>query len=481
MAGYDPKKQAAQVRDELPYSKVARNAPPSAPAVPIRSPDKPPSASELNPYRASHTQSPAAARADLGAARMEAEARGKNTFFGGLGEVVNRFIPQVPQAALQQAQRNRDAVGSAAYESDIRSVSLPETTTTPQDVKQNLAQARDNLGLPNATPYELMRTSVPREGSQTVKPPRNLGGEFVGAATDMQATRAMQARVEQDQDAAYMAQSLNRAAEAERDNRATKLGISRNTLDGLEGRSNGSGNNSMGSIDPAPGPFDRPGDGFGDAGLRRAEYNSLLQNAANTRGISKVKRSAMLDAAEKLIEPGRAAMGYSAEQQKNAAANARAISDQQVARMQEAAANQRAFENNKTTLAAAQINQLGQNQRTEYSERSRASQEAVKNLNDSFKAGSDYLVKVTRPDGNNPPLVDLGKLTRFREGLNKAQLAGIVGEEVADRIKAGRLHPEEAQQLVAAAKQWDENPKSIWNLYMAEVQFPQYTNAPPLK
>lgn len=105
-------------------------------------------------------------------------------------------------------------------------------------------------------------------------------GGFVGAATDAEAARNLQDRAAQDQAAQAMVASLNRGAEAERNTRAERLGISRDVLDQMEGRP------TPPSLFDAPQqitqdttPFSRPGDGFGDAELRQARMQRDIEGA----------------------------------------------------------------------------------------------------------------------------------------------------------------------------------------------------------
>jgi hypothetical protein len=105
-------------------------------------------------------------------------------------------------------------------------------------------------------------------------------GGFVGAATDAEAARNLQDRAAQDQAAQAVVASLNRGAEAERNTRAERLGISRSVLDQMEGRP------TSPSLFDAPQqttqdttPFSRPGDGFGDAELRQARMQRDIEGA----------------------------------------------------------------------------------------------------------------------------------------------------------------------------------------------------------
>lgn len=59
--------------------------------------------------------------------------------------------------------------------------------------------------------------------------------DILRASTDAEAARNLQARAEQNQATQFNINNMNRGAEAERDLRATRLGVSRGVLDRMEG------------------------------------------------------------------------------------------------------------------------------------------------------------------------------------------------------------------------------------------------------
>ena len=124
-------------------------------------------------------------------------------------------------------------------------------------------------------------------------------GGYVGARTDAEAARNMQSRMEQDQAAQYMVQSMNRGATAMNDLRATKLGISSGTLAAMEGRPGGEWASS--------GPLlsvGKEGVNFGDEASRQSQIDGLLSRAASQTGFGGSKRSAaMLAAAQGMMAP----------------------------------------------------------------------------------------------------------------------------------------------------------------------------------
>lgn len=106
-------------------------------------------------------------------------------------------------------------------------------------------------------------------------------GTLSGAATDAEASRNLQARAEQDAAASQVAAGYDRAIERMRDVRAEKLGISRESLDQYEGRSQ--------APQAAPeqkqfNPFELPGDNRGAAQVRQQE---LISAATDPRAARK--------------------------------------------------------------------------------------------------------------------------------------------------------------------------------------------------
>lgn len=117
-------------------------------------------------------------------------------------------------------------------------------------------------------------------------------GGFVGAATDAEAARNLQARFEQDAAASQVAAGFDRETERLRDARAEKMGISRAKLDASEGRSNPLTSlfSAQGQPQQAtPEAFSQPGDGFGDAAMRRSV---LERRMADTRTSGSERRAA---------------------------------------------------------------------------------------------------------------------------------------------------------------------------------------------
>lgn len=168
----------------------------------------------------------------------------------------------------------------------------------PKDPKaqQRLAQAEAGFA---ESRQALMAAQGPLERRQYAGPGGSASGVvaqgtprggFVGAATDAEAARNLQARFEQDAAASQIAAGFDRETERLRDARAEKMGISRAKLDASEGRSNPLTDLFAPQGQPAQTEaFSQPGDGFGDAAMRRSV---LERRMADTRTSGSERRAA---------------------------------------------------------------------------------------------------------------------------------------------------------------------------------------------
>ena len=119
---------------------------------------------------------------------------------------------------------------------------------------------------------------------------------FVGASTDAQAAKALQDRAAQNQAAQFNIDNMNRAAEVERDQRATRLGVSRGVLDRMEGRNDTAAAVADSAAQSAisdrwNNPLSMPGDSFQDTRDRQAEYDRAVEQAL-TGNVRKQKGAA---------------------------------------------------------------------------------------------------------------------------------------------------------------------------------------------
>lgn len=141
---------------------------------------------------------------------------------------------------------------------------------------------------------------------------RDLRGGFIGASTDAQATKALQDRAAQNAAAQFSIDSMNRGAEAERDLRAARLGVSRGVLDRMEGRDSA----AQGTVpDRWNDPFSLPGDSFQDTRGRRADFEQLREQAASGSRRQQQGAQIGLQGLMGLVEQNRAGERLAAERE----------------------------------------------------------------------------------------------------------------------------------------------------------------------
>lgn len=135
---------------------------------------------------------------------------------------------------------------------------------------------------------------------------------FVGASTDAQAAKALQDRVEQNVAAQFNIDSMNRAANAERDLRAAQLGLNRGTLDRMEGRNDTAAAMADSAAQSAIpdnwfNPLSMPGDSFQDTRGRQAKYDLAVEQALTGNALEQKGAAATLTALNDLREKNLAA------------------------------------------------------------------------------------------------------------------------------------------------------------------------------
>jgi hypothetical protein len=139
-------------------------------------------------------------------------------------------------------------------------------------------------------------------------------GGYTGAETDDQAARAMRDRTAQSANAQQMIGSMNRGAEAERDTRAARFGLNRNTLDAMEGR----GQPQSGGLPVQPGILSvgKAGESFGSDVLDRDRFMRQFQPPPGQRMTP--KWAAAIAAGQQTWDQGQLAPQQLAAQQKAA-------------------------------------------------------------------------------------------------------------------------------------------------------------------
>lgn len=140
----------------------------------------------------------------------------------------------------------------------------------------------------------------------------NGRGGFVGASTDAQAAKALQDRAEQNAAAQFNIDNMNRAANAERDLRAARLGVSRGVLDRMEGRNDTAAAMADSAAQSAIpnhwfNPLSMPGDSFQDTRGRQAEYDRAVEQALTSNALEQKGAAATLTALNDLREKNLAA------------------------------------------------------------------------------------------------------------------------------------------------------------------------------
>ncbi len=159
-----------------------------------------------------------------------------------------------------------------------------------------------NALTPTPTPAAVGPT-VPMFTNRSVPDFATARGGYAGAATDAEALKSLQDRALQDQAAAFNVAQLEKGADAERAVRAARLGIDRQTLNAMEGRGQSVTLNTFAPQALTLDPLSRPGDSFQDTRGRKAEFDTMLKEAASATGRS---RQALIDGAMGLLAPGAA-------------------------------------------------------------------------------------------------------------------------------------------------------------------------------
>lgn len=188
--------------------------------------------------------------------------------------VLARIASLNPDFVAQEA--NRRAAIESRYPVEKPAITDMEARrsgiTRPSGIAsrpQQTAQAVQSIAAP-----------IPSNGA----PIRDARGGFAGAETDALAAKALQDRAAQSAAAQQSIASMNAGADAMRDLRAARLGISRGVLDRMEGRPDtaaaAADSAAQGAIPERwNNPFAMPGDSFQDTRGRQAEYGRAIDQA----------------------------------------------------------------------------------------------------------------------------------------------------------------------------------------------------------
>ena len=298
-------------------------------------------------------------------------------------------------------------------------------------------------------------------------------GYLSGADTDAEAARNLKARAEQDQAARFMVDSMNRGAEAERDTRAARLGVSRGVLDRMEGRDTPAGRASLaGQTAPdtsAPGVWDRPGDGFGDAQMREAQFNSLLDEAGNQKGLgSKRRAAAKLQAAAMQLQPGISAVEADTANRKGLSdqqtAQINALAEQQKAQMQEAGQDRRVRMNQEGQLMNTDLSNRWGAERDVRKEQASADIKGAELFMGGQKEVNDLWNKAFFGDGKTPPLTTPSEVQSVLNNLDPSFLASRKAGTVEDlaRLRNGQFRSADEVRKVLALVQDYKRSQPAW-------------------
>lgn len=417
------------------------------------------------------------------------------------GKVAPAVVPAAPAAPVAQpapvaAPREPPRSPAAAAIGDLPPVAGgaarsrdPSSVLEAAPITAPAAPPRDPPSILEAVPAStrFLTTNTPITGNKAARTYTALGadapvgtatgaapagriGGFVGSSTDAEAARNVQAAAEQAAAAQGNIARMTVAADAQRDLRAAKLGVSRDVLDQVEGRA---GAPAVSPTAPSPSSvFEQRGDSFGDAEMRRQGILSDLNSTSAKRRNAAAARLAGLQA----DAASRNAMGASAYQAqiesqigsqskkldaetKRAELEAQLRSDALKERgldrrtaLAQQAANDRA-------LLGAKVNAARIDMDAERSATARgltAQEKRDDRAARLFDQGTQIVEDAVSPKGDRPPEIDRTTYSRFVAGLDTAKLAEYIGGSMEDakRIKAGRTTPDEAQKLLALAKGW---------------------------
>ena len=210
-----------------------------------------------------------------------------------IADDLNRMLNQASQATLQNrtlasiASMNPNFVAQEANRRAAIESRYPaeQPAATDMEARWSGITAPRGIAAPaTAKPAAQLLQPIARPAPSDLSPVRDMRGGFVGAETDALADKAMQDRAAQSAAAQQNIASMNAGADAMRDVRAARLGISRGVLDRMEGRNDtaaaAADSAAQGAIPERwNNPFAMPGDSFQDTRGRQAEYGRAIDQA----------------------------------------------------------------------------------------------------------------------------------------------------------------------------------------------------------
>lgn len=354
--------------------------------------------------------------------------------------------PLVPVSSAEQFARTQAAQGATR-------LGAPQAAPTEQSI-----YVRD---IPDFTGSDNRRRAETMQGSAEIqyrgKPPQR--GGFVGAATDAEAAQAMQDRAAQSAAAQQNIAQMNAGAEAERDTRAARLGVSRDVLDKMEGRTPNVDNTPAMVIGTGPDKLDVAS---GRVINRDTPYSVVANKMADAHDRKTRESIAQAFMADKELQ-GKETEADATQ----ASAVAKAAGDQRAALLNQQGQDRReaarlgvdreriAAESDRALLGIKKDLLLDQNRDTR-----QGAEESAK----QYAAGAAHIAKVTSADGKNPPQLQPDQWKNFLDQMDVNQTAKYAGVpvETAQRWKSGTLKPNEAQWLTGAAVGWAKGQPGWW-------------------
>lgn len=290
-------------------------------------------------------------------------------------------------------------------------------------------------------------------------------GGFVGASTDAQAAKALQDRAEQNAAAQFNIDSMNRAANAERDLRAARLGVSRGVLDRMEGRNDtaaAAADSAAQGAAPStpPNPFSLPGDSFQDTRGRQAEHQRLIEQAAT--GNLRQQRGAQV-ALQGLHGIVTANQNASAADRERESAAATAGNDRLKALL---AAQERAVDNTRAdrSVALQERQYLAQQEQNQFNRDHTAAQFDRQSREDRMKLGEGKQRQVTDDVKKFVDLfkgnVDLPRVLQYGQKMLPA--LSQKDPRAAQRIRDG-IPTYEDLLLMKSGLDSGQDPTTLWN------------------
>ena len=280
------------------------------------------------------------------------------------------------------------------FQDDGYKFNTPETGTPIPGNSPMFKDVADPMGNDNRT-----RAVIPGKGYAEIQrskgfPQGEAGqrGGFVGAATDAEAARNLQARAEQDQAASIEAAKMDRAVEMMRDTRAERRGTSRGQLDLQEGRVDTPAAREILAQREAQKPYEAMEQALSAYRNEQAAIDKLRSGGPKGFGQRKAaeRYQAGLDAraaaAENMLNAG---LGVGKQRLDAETARQQARANAQAAQFQEEGQNRRADLNARTQLGTTALAQQGQNQRAQMEAQQKAEEKAFDRLGDKWKTARD--------------------------------------------------------------------------------------------